>query len=140
MSVNRETFNILTKNKIHRSDKMLVIYDTRTNNVKRFTQKLDANSIQVYEGMKVNEPYVLITYTDGFGNVPKSTLTFLEANHSFLRAVASSGNRNWGSNFAKSADIIAEKFNVPIILKFELSGTPEDVQMLKERLCEIEAH
>ncbi|ATF13525.1 class Ib ribonucleoside-diphosphate reductase assembly flavoprotein NrdI [Brevibacillus brevis X23] len=118
---------------------MLIVYDTRTKNVQRFVQKLDVNNVQIGENLTVTEPYVLITYTDGFGNVPKSTIQFLEVNHFFMRAIASSGNRNWGSNFAKSADIIAEKFNVPIILKFELSGTPEDVQMLKERLCEIEA-
>lgn len=85
----------------------------------------------------MNEPYILITYTTGFGQVPQTTLDFLTNNHHFLLAVASSGNRNWGNNFGKSADIISELYKVPIIHKFELSGTQKDVEIFLREASKI---
>lgn len=119
---------------------MLIVFDSRTGNVERFVKKLNLSCVKIENDSVVSQPFVLVTYTDGFGNVPKSTLQFLEKNNVFLKGVASSGNRNWGVNFAKSADIISRMYNVPIILKFELSGTSRDVFEFNERLCEVEPH
>lgn len=118
-------------------DILIVAYDSRTGNVKRFVSKLDMDSIQITEDSVINEPFVLITFTTGFGQVPPKTAKFLERNHRNLIAVSASGNKNWGDSFAKSADIISESFGVPVILKFELSGTPNDVVFFKERVQEI---
>lgn len=96
--------------------------------------------LQIREGLIVNTPYVLVTYTTGFGNVPESTSNFLKNNSNKMVGVASSGNRNWGSNFAKAARIITEKYGVPNILEFELSGTKLDIDTFKERLRDIEIH
>lgn len=106
---------------------MLILYESRTGNVRRFAGKLDLPSRPIDETLTVDEPYVLITYTTGFGQVPPRTGAFLERNHRLLKGVAASGNRNWGDRFALSADRIAEAYGVPVIGKFELSGTNANV-------------
>lgn len=116
---------------------MLVIYATKTGNVKRFVDKLeDMRTLNIKDIQQVNEPYVLICYTTGMGQVPIEVQEFLEneTNRSLLRGVASSGNKNWANNYAKSADTISQKYNVPVLLKFELSGTKNDVILMKERV------
>ena len=88
----------------------------------------------------MDEPFVLVTYTTGFGQVPHKVDQFLQENHNMLRGVSASGNRNWGSGFAKSADTIAQTYNVPVITKFELSGTNQDMQHFVERVQTIETY
>lgn len=119
---------------------MLVVYDSKTGNVKRFVKKLNMPAVSIDEMPKVDEPYVLITYTTGFGQVPQKVNDFLQENHNMLRGVSASGNRNWGTGFAKSADTIAETYNVPVITKFELSGTKQDMLQFMERLQTIETY
>jgi protein involved in ribonucleotide reduction len=117
---------------------MLVVYDSLTGNVERFVNRLGMNICKIIPDLIINEPFALVTYTIGFGNVPKSTIEFLERNYAYLRAVASSGNKNWGVNYAKAADVITNKYNVPVLLKFELSGTANDEKLFIERLRHIE--
>jgi len=59
--------------------------------------------------------------------VPPSTLTFLKENDHLLQGVAVSGNMNWGVRYGLAADHISQRYAVPIIMKFELSGTERDV-------------
>ncbi|TKI79065.1 MULTISPECIES: class Ib ribonucleoside-diphosphate reductase assembly flavoprotein NrdI, partial [Bacillus cereus group] len=56
------------------------------------------------------------------------------------KGVSASGNRNWGDMFGASADKISTKYEVPIVSKFELSGTNNDVEYFKERVREIATH
>lgn len=119
---------------------MLVVYDSKTGNVKRFIAKLNMPAVSIDEMPKVDEPFVLITYTTGFGQVPPKVDQFLKCNHNMLRGVSASGNRNWGTGFAKSADTISQSYNVPIISKFELSGTMSDIEHFVERVQTIEAY
>lgn len=107
---------------------ILVYYDSQTGNVERFISKLGMKAIKIKENMKIEDDFIFVTYTTGFGQVPERTLNFLKRNHNRLLAVAASGNRNWGQSFAKSADIIANMYKVPIIHKFELSGMEQDVK------------
>jgi len=116
---------------------ILVVYDSMTGNVKRFVSKLRCPSIQISDTLLVNQPYILVTYTIGFGQVPSSTKEFLNRNSIFLFGVASSGNKNWGQTYAKAASVISEQFNVPIVHAFELSGTVEDVRIFKEEVEKI---
>lgn len=112
-----------------------IVYASRTGNVRRFISKLDMEAVAIDDDeMLVNSPFILVTYTTGFGQVPKKVSAFLERNYRHLVAVAASGNRNWGDSFAKSADVIAQTYGVPIVLKFELSGTDQDVKQFKERV------
>lgn len=107
---------------------MLVVYDSRTGNVERFVRKLGMPALRLQENTTVDEPYVLVTYTTGYGQVPDKVVSFLNRNGRYLRGVAASGNRNWGNSFAGSADRISGEFSVPVVGKFELSGTGRDVQ------------
>ncbi len=57
-----------------------------------------------------------------------------------LKGVSASGNRNWGDMFSASADKISAKYEVPIVSKFELSGTNNDVEYFKKIVREIATH
>jgi protein involved in ribonucleotide reduction len=119
---------------------LLVVYNSMTGNVRRFTNKLSMKSVRVEDELVMDEPFVLITYTFGFGNPPEAAMNFLQSNHTYLKAVAASGNRNWGDHFARSADVISAKYGVPVALKFELSGTDKDAEIFTERVQQIGTH
>jgi protein involved in ribonucleotide reduction len=116
---------------------MLVTYDSMTGNVKRFIHKLNMPAVQIDEALVLDEDFILITYTTGFGNVPERVLDFLERNNEKLKGVSASGNRNWGDMFGASADKISAKYEVPIVSKFELSGTNNDVEYFKESVVSL---
>ena len=118
----------------------LVVYASKTGNVRKFIGKLNYNSIEVEDGLIIKEPYVLVTYTTGFGKAPTEVLQFLKLNHKYLMGVSASGNKNWGYSYCRSADIISEMYNVPIISRFELQGTTKDVETFNRRVMEIEAY
>jgi protein involved in ribonucleotide reduction len=117
---------------------LLVVFDSKTGNVQRFINKLGIKSVKIHNEMLVNEPFSLITYTTGMGQVPKSTLEFLKQNYQNMTSVTSSGNKNWGNNFGLAADKISQLYNVPILMKFELSGTNADVQKFLQEVKKIE--
>lgn len=110
---------------------MLITYNTLTGNVQRFIDKIINNKHlivkKITEATMITEPFIHITYTIGFGEVPKLTQEFIHNNKELLRGISSSGNRIWGNNFGLAADKIANQYNVPILLKFELAGTDSDV-------------
>lgn len=109
-----------------------IYYDSKTGNVERFVKRLkehrDWNVQKVDDSLRLTHPGHLITYTTGIGEIPASTLRFLEANRGFIETVTSSGNKNWGANFALAATKISEQFQLPVLMQFELSGTLTDLQ------------
>jgi len=119
---------------------MLVAYDSKTGNVRRFVEKLKLPSVQIEDTMALEQPFVLITYTTGFGQVPEKVAAFLKKNHRQLRGVSASGNRNWGNGFALSADRISEMYGVPVISKFELSGTTKDVERFVQEVRAVASY
>jgi len=119
---------------------MVIAFDSKTGNVKRFVHKLNMRTVEIDEQTQMEEPFVLITYTTGFGQIPEKVQSFLQKNGSYMRGVSASGNRNWGTSFAKSADTIAMMYDVPVISKFELSGTNSDVQRFVEGVNAIAAY
>jgi protein involved in ribonucleotide reduction len=106
---------------------MLIAYDSRTGHVGKFVKKLNLPAVKIDEAEEVAEDFVMVTYTTGQGQAPEKVLSFLQRNRRFLKGVAASGNRNWGQHFAGSADRISELYRVPVLCKFELSGTERDV-------------
>lgn len=116
---------------------MLLVYDSRTGNVDRFVQKTGMAHVRLTEDMQVNEPFVLVSYTTGFGQVPEKVAQFLKRNSHYLCGVAGSGNRNWGDAFARCADKIAAEYRVPLLHKFELSGTQSDVETFREKVSQL---
>lgn len=117
---------------------MKILFDSRTGNVKRFTEKLSLHCEQITKDTEVDEPFILITYTTGFGDLSAKTRHFLENNHGWLKGVAASGNRIWGDRFARSAHTIADTYGVPIIHTFELSGTSNDVHTFTQGVYSID--
>ncbi|WP_353854772.1 class Ib ribonucleoside-diphosphate reductase assembly flavoprotein NrdI [Bacillus sp. Bos-x628] len=115
---------------------MNVYFYSLTGNVRRFIAKsgLGAQSHEIKAGEVVEEPFVLVTPTYDFGQPPATVSEWLKDNGDLLVGVAASGNRAWGDNFGVAADVIADAYDVPVIAKFELAGTDEDVQLFTERV------
>lgn len=116
---------------------MLIVYDTLTNNVKRFVNKLPYKSVHISEYDGKNK-FVLVTYTINFGQVPETTKLFMENHNKNCLGVSSSGNKNWGSYFAIAAEKLSKKYSLPIISKFELQGTRNDINTFIERVDKID--
>lgn len=114
---------------------MLLVYASRTNNIDRFVEKLKIiNTKKIETGEEiVQQNFILITYTDMFGEIPKEIKIFLKNNQKFLKAVAGSGNKNFGNNFCGAAKKISEIFKVELISCFELSGNENDIKQLKNK-------
>ncbi|MFC4305129.1 class Ib ribonucleoside-diphosphate reductase assembly flavoprotein NrdI [Cohnella boryungensis] len=119
---------------------MLVVYDSKTGNVRRFVEKLKLPAVQIEESLDLDQPFILVTYTTGFGQVPDKVSSFLKKHHQKLRGVSASGNRNWGDGFALSADRISEMYGVPVISKFELSGTKRDVEKFVQEVQAVASY
>lgn len=84
--------------------------------------------------------YILITYTDGFGQVPKEVVDFLQLHSNNMVGVCASGRQIWKlqGTYCKSADVIHQQYGAPILLKFEMAGTDKDRAELVERIEMIE--
>ena len=114
-------------------DKVIIAYYSMTGNIRRFLNSMDIpDTYELYQITaanvrdKINESFILVTPTYGFGAVPDTVKEFLRVNSYNLFAVASSGNRNWGQNFARAGEYISNDYSVPLLMKFELHGTPEE--------------
>lgn len=123
-----------------------VAFHSRTGQTRRFIEKLceelpSLEAIEIDSGWeKVDKPYVLVTPTYRFGNIPEEVEDFLETleNAENIVAVVSSGNMNWGRDrFAMSGDKISKWMNVPWLHKFELRGNTQDLEIVKEELIKI---
>lgn len=119
---------------------MLIAFYSMTGNVRRFiTNSGVAEQHDTYEiragncREHIEEPFILVTGTYGFGGVPDEVKSFLEVNHGSMLAVASSGNRNWGQNFARAGEHISNDYGVPLLMKFELHGNQKDREEFIEK-------
>ncbi|MFC6117972.1 class Ib ribonucleoside-diphosphate reductase assembly flavoprotein NrdI [Macrococcoides bohemicum] len=118
---------------------MLIVYYSLTGNVRRFIQKSGQPrviSLETATKEGVSEPFIIVTGTIGFGQVPDAVSQFLERYHHHLAAVVGSGNRNWGQNFAKAGDTISVTYHVPLLMKFELHGNNRDVELFNKKVEE----
>lgn len=124
----------------------IVYYSNRSGNTRRFVEKLgyrDAIDLSSNLDLVVHSKYVLFvpTYGGGHGeySIPRPVANFLndKMNRQLLVGVVGFGNTNFGEHYCKAAYLIAEKTGVPILAKVELLGTPEDVQLVQERLRKL---
>lgn len=105
-------------------------------NVHRIPVKGEAE----FENLK---PYVIIcpSYgTETNGHVPPQVRKFF-TNKEYVNlcvGVIGSGNINFGPEFAAAGDVISKKLQVPLLYKFELAGTSEDINKIKEGLATYE--
>jgi len=112
---------------------MLIVFASRTGNVRRFVKKAVELSVLRLRTCELPEiiPFQhahLVTYTDPMGAVPPMVENFLIHHHRKILSISGSGNRNWGRDFAAAVDHIHQQYGIPINLKFELSGTPTEIQ------------
>lgn len=116
----------------------IVFFSNVSNNTARFVDKLGTPALRIpilakEQPLLVTEPYVLIvpTYGGGVakGAVPVQVKKFLnnETNRSLARGVISGGNINFGAAFCIAGDEISRKLAIPYLYRFEVLGTPEDV-------------
>lgn len=118
---------------IEKEKSMKVVYASRTGNVQSIIDQLDNDSLEISSGDEVvEEPYILFTYTDGFGDVPPEVESFLENNGQNIKGVVVSGDQGYGEAYCKAGDVIAEQYNVPCLYKVENAGTDEDIAKIKE--------
>ncbi|MFT4021480.1 MAG: class Ib ribonucleoside-diphosphate reductase assembly flavoprotein NrdI [Acinetobacter sp.] len=126
----------------------LVYFSSKSENVHRFVQKLGLPALRIPlheqdQPLMVNEPYILISPTYGGGGVkgavPKPVIHFLNQpdNRRLIRGVIASGNTNFGEAFCLASKIIAQKCNVPVLYNFELLGTPEDIERVRQGVREF---
>ncbi len=54
----------------------MIVFASRTGNVRNVVSKLKAECIELSEELRLNKPYLLITYTDGLGDIPAKVQRF----------------------------------------------------------------
>lgn len=118
---------------------MKIVYASRTGNVQSFIDKLGADDVlKIETGTEsVDEKFILVTYTDGYGDVPEEVLDFLQSNADKLAAVAASGDLSYDDAYCLAADVISDMYGVPVLLKFEFDGSQEDVQKFLEAISKM---
>lgn len=130
------------------TDASLIYFSSASDNTHRFVSKLTGRSARIplltsEDTLRAVSPFVLVlpTYggTSGKGAVPRQVIKFLnvEGNRRLLRGVIGAGNTNFGDTYCLAADIIAAKCNVPVLYRFELMGTSEDVDRVTQGLEEF---
>lgn len=111
----------------------MIIYASRTGNVRYIASKISAESIEISEELKLNKPYLLITYTDGLGDIPAKVDCFLKQNREFCKGVVVSGNSNFGhAVFGGAGDKIAATYHIPLVYKLDLRGYQADYEAIQE--------
>lgn len=108
---------------------MKIVYASRTGNVESIANQLPFDNVKIEMGTEtVNEPYVLLTYTDGYGDIPAEVETFLEVNNpSLIQGVVVSGDLSYGEAYCLAGDKIAEMMGVDVLYKVENEGTSDDI-------------
>ncbi|MEZ3607522.1 class Ib ribonucleoside-diphosphate reductase assembly flavoprotein NrdI [Bacillus subtilis] len=123
---------------------MIITYESKTGNVRRFVkalqQELDIEAIEITDDTIISQEFIHITYTIDFGEVPERTLSFIKKNKNKIRGVVVSGNKVWGDNYGLAGDKLSAKFHIPLLLKFELSGTKQDLQKIIQEVQLIDKH
>ncbi|AJT41101.1 class Ib ribonucleoside-diphosphate reductase assembly flavoprotein NrdI [Psychromicrobium lacuslunae] len=123
----------------------VIYFSSVSGNTHRFVDKLRVKAARLPvmtkdETTLALEPYVLVLPTyggeTGHGAVPKQVIKFLnvEQNRSLIRGVIAAGNTNFGETYCLAGDIVASKCQVPLLYRFELMGTAEDVDRVHQGL------
>lgn len=127
---------------------LVVYYSGPSGNTHRFVTKLGVRALRLpllardAADVRVTEPYVLVTPSLGAGHldkaVPRQVAKFLNvpANREFMIGVIGGGNSIYGSAYCIAADVVHRKTGVPVLMRFEVLGTPEDVARARRGIAE----
>ena len=126
---------------------LLVYFSSSSENTHRFVQRLGLPAVRIplneRERIQVDAPYILIVPSYGGGGtagaVPRQAIRFLNDPHNrqLIRGVIAAGNRNFGDAYGRAGDIIAQKCGVPYLYRFELMGTPTEVDNVRKGVSEF---
>lgn len=120
----------------------IIYFSSTTENTHRFVQKLGVANTRLplrrtEPKIKATSPFTLVVPTYGFGRkdkvVPPQVIRFLNdpENRKHLIGVVGAGNMNFNKDYCLAAEVIHEKCGVPVLYRFEVLGTPEDVDSVK---------
>lgn len=110
-----------------------MVFASRTGNVRYIVSQLKADSLEITEGLQVDQPFLLITYTDGLGDIPTRVIDFLNVNAHQCKGVVISGNSNFGhSLFAAAGEKIAAAYQIPLVRKIDLRGYKDDYEAIQQ--------
>lgn len=115
----------------------IIAYYTLTGNTRRFIERLDLPAIRVTPDLTLTAPFILVTPTYNFGQVPADVEAFLSQNHAGMVGVVGAGDRVWGANFAQAGRSISAQHGVPLLGEFEKAGTDEDIRIIRERVIAL---
>lgn len=115
---------------------MKIYYISRMGKTETLAKNISNEATKIEDfSLLVNEPFIILTYTDGAGVLPKGLKEFLDNNKNYLKGVVSTGSlARHAETFCFAADIISKDYNVPTILKVDGAGTQEDVDKIKSFL------
>ncbi|MFK3706227.1 class Ib ribonucleoside-diphosphate reductase assembly flavoprotein NrdI [Klebsiella sp. NPDC088457] len=126
---------------------LIVYFSSSSENTHRFVQRLGLPAVRIplneRERIQVDDPYILIVPSYGGGGtagaVPRQAIRFLNDPHNrqLIRGVIAAGNRNFGDAYGRAGDVIAQKCGVPYLYRFELMGTPHDVDNVRKGVSEF---
>lgn len=122
---------------------MLIVYLSLTGNVRKFVKAVGMNALELdYSNplTEVNEDYIIVTpsYDD---DITDTISEFIDHknNISHLKGFVGSGNRNFGvDGFCFNATELSQKYNKPLLFKFEFSGTDDDIIEFKKEVDKVE--
>lgn len=131
----------------------IVYFSSASRNTERFVDSCDFPALGVNvrripllpadDPLTVHEPFILIVPTYGGGDarkaVPVQVKRFLNdaGNRQWIRGVIASGNTNFGEAYAAAGPIVARKCGVPLMYRFELMGTREDVTAVRNGVAQF---
>ena len=127
---------------------LVVYFSSVSGNTHRFVENLGVRSARIplktkEDTLLIAEPYILVVPTYGGGNgkgaVPKQVIKFLNVagNREHLKGVIGLGNTNFGDAYGIAADIISAKCDIPVLGRFELFGTNEDIAKVQQRMEQL---
>ncbi len=125
-------------------------YSSTSGMVRQFAEQLDRPVFDLGDRAVRTSvppgPWVLLTPSYKTGNasndtVPEPVRRFLEdpTTRRRLVGVMGSGNRNFAAHYQAAARQVARASGRPMLLEFELQGTPWDVAEAKELLARLDA-
>ena len=110
------------------------MYDSLTGMGKSFAEGLGypTKEIQKVSEKDLELGCFLVTRSIGFGNIPDSTLDFLDdyAEDFEIIGVAVTGSLNWGASYGGAGRKIEAIYEIPLVHKFEGRGYPIDKELV----------
>lgn len=119
---------------------MYLVVDSITGTSLRFAAKIGYPILKIKDRseLKDDDKFLLITRCQNFGEVPMGTQLLLQKHYKNCIGVAVSGNRNWGKHYGVSGDVIEKQYGIKCILKYEGTGYPHEVELVKNYIKEYE--